>query len=396
MIETKETITSFKRMIAKIEGKTSGPNIVFFAGIHGNEAAGVHALKETLVKIDPEMVRGVIYGIAGNLKALSLKLRYIDSDLNRLWTIDNLNKINQKEILNSEEQELIELSTVLKEILESNQEPFYFIDLHTTSSKTLPFITINDSMINRNFSKQFPVPIVLGIEEYLNGPVLSYINQLGYVSLGFESGQHEDPEAISNAKAFIYLTLVYSGCIDKHNIQNLNIYYKLLRSASRKISDIFEVIYLHKIEDGDSFKMLNRFDSFQKIEKGTKIAISNDTVIKSKFNAKIFMPLYQKIGQEGFFIIKKIHPFILRLSSALRKFRIDSILALLPGISWENKQKHVLLVNLKTARFLAKEFFHLFGYRSQQIDKKHIKLNSRERTAKAQMYKNERWYSGSS
>jgi len=395
MIKTAKTTTSFKRIIAKIEGKSSGPNIVFFAGIHGNEGAGVQALRETLLKIEHENVRGTIYGIAGNLKALSLNLRYIDSDLNRLWTIDNLNNISQKEIFNAEEEELIELSNVLKEILESNQEPFYFIDLHTTSSKTLPFITINDSMINRKFSKQFPVPIVLGIEEYLNGPVLSYINQLGYVSLGFESGQHEDPEAISNAKAFIYLTLFYSGCIEKHNIQNLNIYYKLLQSASRKISDIFEVIYLHKIEDGDSFKMLNRLDSFQKIKKGTKIAISNNTVIKSKFNAKIFMPLYQKIGQEGFFIIKKIHPFILRLSSALRKFRIDSILVLLPGISWENKQKHVLLVNLKTARFLAKEFFHLFGYRSQQIDKKRIKLNSRERTSKIEMYQSEKWYNGS-
>ncbi|MEJ2112636.1 MAG: succinylglutamate desuccinylase/aspartoacylase family protein [Flavobacteriaceae bacterium] len=392
MIKTAKKTTSFKRIIAKIEGKTSGPNIIFFAGIHGNEGAGVQALRETLLKIDHENVRGIIYGIAGNLKALSLKLRYIDSDLNRLWTIDNLNKINKREILNAEEEELIELSNILKEILENNQEPFYFIDLHTTSSKTLPFITINDAMINRKFSKQFPVPIVLGIEEYLNGPVLSYINQLGYVSLGFESGQHDDPEAISNAKAFIYLTLVFSGCIEKHNIENLNIYYRLLQSASRKISDIFEVIYLHKIEDGDSFKMLNGFDSFQKIKKGTKIAISNNNVIKSKFNAKIFMPLYQKIGQEGFFIIKKIHPFILKLSSVLRKFKIDSTLVLLPGISWENKQKHVLSVNLKTARFLAKEFFHLFGYRSQQIDKRHIKLYSRERVAKAEMYKNEMWY----
>lgn len=392
MTETAETETSFKRIIAKIKGNTAGPNIVFFAGIHGNEGAGVQALKETLVKINPENVKGIIYGIAGNLKALNLKLRYIDSDLNRLWTVDNLNKISQKKILNTEEKELVELSNVLKEILQSNPEPFYFIDLHTTSSKTLPFITINDSMINRKFSKKFPVPIVLGIEEYLNGPVLSYINELGYVSLGFESGQHNDPEAITNAKAFINLTLVYSGCIKKKNIPNFDIYFRLLQSASRKISDIFEVIFLHKIKPNETFKMLNGFTSFQKITKGTKIAISNNTVIKSRFNAKIFMPLYQKIGQEGFFIIRRIQPFILRFSTVLRKFKLDSLLVLLPGISWGNKEKHILTVNLKTARFFAKDIFHLFGYRNQQIDDTHLKLYSRERTSKIEMYKNEKWY----
>ena len=42
-------------------------------------------------------------------------------------------------------------------------------------------------------------PIVLGIEEYLQGPLLSYINTLGYVSLGFESGQHDNKQAILKA-----------------------------------------------------------------------------------------------------------------------------------------------------------------------------------------------------
>ena len=35
-----------------------------------------------------------------------------------------------------------------------------------------------------------------GIEEYLNGPLLSYINELGYVAFGFEGGQHDDISAI--------------------------------------------------------------------------------------------------------------------------------------------------------------------------------------------------------
>ena len=86
----------------------------------------------------------------------------------------------------------------------------------------MPFITINDALINRKFSEQFPVPIVLGIEEYLNGPLLSYINQMGYVSLGFESGQHDDFSAITNSIAFVYLALVYSGVLKEEAVINFS------------------------------------------------------------------------------------------------------------------------------------------------------------------------------
>ena len=162
------------RLIAKIEGEKKGPTVVFFGGIHGNETSGVLAIKEALTNVNSEHIKGTIYGIAGNLKALEKQQRFIDEDLNRLWTKERIAIIKNKTNLNTEEFELLELLNILDTILETNQPPFYFIDLHTTSSKTLPFITINDALINRKFSKQFPVSIVLGIEEYLNGPLLSY------------------------------------------------------------------------------------------------------------------------------------------------------------------------------------------------------------------------------
>ena len=382
---------SNERIIAKIEGKTIGPTIIFFSGIHGNETAGVLALKETLSKINEKDVCGTIYGVIGNLTALEQKQRYIEADLNRIWTTENLKKIKKKEIKNSEEKELIVLFRLLNEILKTNIGPFYFIDLHTTSSETLPFITINDALINRKFSNQFPVPIVLGIEEYLNGPLLSYINKLGYVSLGFESGQHDDVEAVVNARAFVNLALFYSGVLKKENI-HFSYCFNQLKSAANNISSVFEIVHLHSINQADSFRMINGFKSFQQIKKGTKLAVSNNITIKSDYNAKIFMPLYQKMGNEGFFIIRKIPPVFLNFSAVLRKLKGDGLLVLLPGISWENKKKHVLKVNLKTAKFMAKQVFHLFGYRSQQEDETHLKLFGRERTSKVEMYNKTDWY----
>lgn len=380
------------RILGKVEGVKPGPTVVFFGGIHGNETSGVFALKDALAGINSAFVKGIIYGISGNLEALKRHKRYIKDDLNRLWTKQQIESIKDKTTLNADESELLELLNVLNEILETHEPPFYFVDLHTTSSKTLPFITINDALINRKFSEQFPVPIVLGIEEYLNGPLLSYINQLGYVSLGFESGQHDDFSAITNSIAFVYLTLVYSGVLKEEAVINFSKYHEQLKQQANNTNTVFEVVFLHKIKKDDHFKMLNGFKSFEPIKKGTKLAISNSKDLSAPYNGSIFMPLYQKKGAEGFFIIKSIKPFLLKLSTLLRRIKTDTFLTYLPGVSWENKKEGVLQVNLTVAKFLAKPLFHLLGYRNRQITNTYLRLNNRERVAKTKIYKEEPWY----
>ena len=379
------------RLIGKVKGKSKGPTIVFFGGIHGNEMAGVFALKEVFEKINKTQVAGTIYGISGNLKALKDNQRYIDQDLNRVWLKENLNQIENKTNLNNEEAEQQELYKILKHILKEEEGPFYFIDLHTTSSKTLPFITINDALINRKFSSLFPVPIVLGIEEYLDGPLLSYINQLGYVSLGFESGQHDDLNSITNNVAFIFLSLVYAKALEKKNV-DYDEYYNTLVSESNQNKEIFEVVYLHRLLNGKDFKMKPNFKSFQNVKKGEQLATEQNKIIESPYSAKIFMPLYQRKGDEGFFIIRKIHPFFLRLSEVIRKWKLDTLITMLPGISWMDKEQGVLRVNLRVTKYLAKQIFHLFGYRNKQKNTTYMLLFNRERTSKKDMYKNLKWY----
>lgn len=380
------------RILAHIKGAKQGSTIVFFGGIHGNETSGVFALKDALDGINPAHVRGTIYGIVGNFKALELQQRFVDEDLNRLWTKERIADIKNKTILNREEEELLVLLDILNTILKTNKPPFYFIDLHSTSSKTLPFITINDALINRKFSIQFPVPIVLGIEEYLQGPLLSYINEMGYVSLGFESGQHDDLRAITNNIAFIYLSLVYAGVLEEKGVVDFSHYYEQLQIQAANMVNVFEVIYLHTIKPTDTFKMHNGFKSFQNITKGTTIATSNKKEVKAKYTGVMFMPLYQKRGADGFFIITPINPFILRLSTVLRRIKIDGLLVALPGVSWLNKKEGIMQVNLKVAKFFAKALFHLLGYRNRHLTPTHLRINNRERVAKTEIYKREVWY----
>jgi len=380
---------SIDRVLFEIKGLKKGPTIVFFGGIHGNEPAGIFALEAVLGKLETNNVSGNIYAISGNLKALKEGKRFISKDLNRLWTQKGIDALLQSHSLVSEHQEQLEIYNLIQDIVLKNQGPFYFIDLHTTSSKTLPFITINDAIINRKFSEQFPVPIVLGIEEYLQGPLLSYINTLGYVSLGFESGQHNSKNSISNCVAFINLVLKETNVIEQLDYDK---HKKTLKTAAQDLDKFFEIAYLHRIENIDSFDILPAFKSFERIKKSELIAKHNNKEITARYSGRIFMPLYQKNGNEGFFLIKKIPKFFLKLSILLRHLKADRLFVIMPGISWHNKEKGVLKVNLKIAKYYAKSIFHLLGYRSREIDQNQIYVTNREQVSKTIEYANEPWF----
>lgn len=391
-----EIMVETKRIIGHIKGDLPGPTLIFFGGIHGNEQSGVTALEHVFKEfgMGPFYCKGSAYGIRGNIPALLKGKRFVEKDLNRIWTHSRIENINKEttEQLSVEDRELVAIYELISGILENEKGPFYFIDFHTTSSKTLPFITINDALINRRFAKLFPVPIILGIEEFLEGPLLSYINEKGYVSLGFESGQHTEKISIKNSIAFTWLTMAFSGFLNRADVKNFKEHYIQLQKSAQHNSNFYEIVYRHHLIDIKDFKMMEGFKSFEEVVEGTPLAIEKDEFIKAEKDTIIFMPLYQEQGEEGFFLIRKTPVWALTLSAFLRRSKFGSLLHILPGVSWANEKKQSLLVNTKVAHFFTKPFFHLLGYRNRVLDKTHFAMNNREHTAKNEMYRNTWWY----
>ncbi len=383
-----------ERLIGQYKGSSSGPTLIFVGGIHGNEPSGVFALRKVIDELHQKKIsiKGNIYAIAGNLGALECNKRYNQQDLNRLWTEETMKSIlaNKQEINNKDIAEQIDIYNTIQNILATENGPFYFMDLHTTSSQTIPFLTVNDSLLNRKFTMQYPLPIILGIEEYLDGPLLSYINELGYVAFGFESGHHDDPRSIENHIAFIYLSLIFAGCLTKTQI-DVEYYHEILSKNALNYKNMYEIYWRHEIQNGEVFTMKPGFINFQKIEKGQELATSNGKKIYAFKSGKIFMPLYQSQGNDGFFAIRKTPKFFLNLSATLRTISFDHILPLLPGVKWDSNKKDILTVNQKIARFFTKQFFHLLGYRSKQIDVNHFKFKNREAASRKKEYSSAPW-----
>jgi predicted deacylase len=361
-----------ERILGISKGNKKTPTLIFLAGIHGNEKSGLYAIHEVLKKIKATSIplKGNIYAISGNLNALKKGVRYENVDLNRIWSDEQI-RTNQifSTKFSKDVNEQIAIYNLIKKILSTEKGPFIFLDMHSTSAKTTPFITISDSINNRKFSKKFQLPIVLGIEEYLDGTFLSYINKFGHIALGFEAGQHNDIQSIKNSKAFIWLSLVNSGCINKRYIKEYKNSKRFIKDQSILKGNFFEIYYRYPINHKDVFLMHPNFVNFDPIKKYQHLATNNKEPVFSPLEGFIFMPLNQKQGDDGFFVVTKISIFWLYLSRLLRKLNFYYLLRLFPGIRQYKHDKNILIVNRKTANFLTLEIFHLFGYR-KKVSKK--------------------------
>ena len=90
------------RILGHLKGPKTGPTVVFFAGIHGNEPAGIFALNHVVreLKLQQSPIQGQFYAIAGNLGALQQKVRFQEKDLNRIWS--NTNTDNKRAVTTDE------------------------------------------------------------------------------------------------------------------------------------------------------------------------------------------------------------------------------------------------------------------------------------------------------
>ncbi len=360
------------REIARIEGDLSGPNIVFIGGMHGNEPTGILALNRVMSELKPlqPLLKGNVYALAGNLTALAREERFIVNDLNRVWQPDMVERAKKRdyhpsEIIN-EVEEQIELWAYIDELMTTRKGEFIFVDLHTTSVDTMPFITMSDTIMNRGFAKRIPVPVVIGIEEYLQEPLLSYVNDLGCISMAFEGGQHNDPESVRNHESVIWLSLVYSGVIKKIEIPKFKKHYHHLMHNAEGNHKVYAINYRENIEPKDNFEMIPGFRNFQPIKKDQKLAKMNGELVKSPQKGLIFMPLYQKQGNDGFFVIEKIAKFWLGVSYIFRRFSLYRILRFLPGVKPFMKTDHIMVVNSQIAKWYSKQILNLMGYRRKK------------------------------
>ena len=360
-------IAAGEHLLGRFVGPSVGPTLVAFGSVHGNEAAGGLALERVamrLAELEPYLL-GRVYLLAGNTRALRRSVRFIDADLNRHWTASNIEK-NLLEVteprLVSEDEEQRELLVFVNEIVTSAADEVYALDLHSTSAEGSPFATVGDTLRNRTFARKFPITILLGIEEQLEGTLLEHVNNLGAVTLGFEGGQHFAESTVETHEALTWAAIYNSGILSGGEGDGVEKWNRVLARATGR-TRIVEVRYRHAIVPEDDFRMDPGFNNFDPVKRGDILAKDAKGEVRAPESGLILMPLYQKLGEDGFFVGREVAAFWLWLSGVLRRMKMYNLMPLLPGVKTSTTDPETLEINTRIARFFPLQIFHLLGFR---------------------------------
>lgn len=309
------------RIIGSFQGQKDGALVLAFGALHGNEPAGTQAIRDIFqvlrqeAAINPDFVfRGKLVGILGNRTAFEGGVRFLEKDLNRQWTLENLRRVQHQQTagLANEDLELVELLEVVhNEIQSCSPEVLVLLDLHTTSADGGIFCIPTDERASLRLAKALHAPVILNMFEDVEGTLLRFAAdghlQIGghpkhTVGIAFEAGQHDDPLSVTRSVAAIINCLKAAGCVEQ---EDWGAYYdSALRQYSAPLPKVTRLVHVHHIRPGDDFRMRPGYINFQPIEKGEHLANDVTGPILAPEAGLILMPLYQPKGSDGFFIVQ--------------------------------------------------------------------------------------------
>lgn len=375
------------RVIGEFDSPRPGPTVVVTGSIHGNEPAGSRAIANVFAALERRgvPVAGRLVGLRGNLRALSRGRRFVDRDLNRRWHPEHLATIAARppEQLEAEDAEQRELLAHFVPELERATEPVVFIDLHSASGEGPPFSCMADVIRNRPIAFSLPIPVVLGLEEVIEGSMLGYLVNLGHVGVAVEGGQHDHPQTVLNHEAVLWLALVAAGAIDARDAPDLEEHRSRLIEATRGLPSVMEIRHRHIVQNGDEFEMLPGFVNFDRLRAGQAVARDQHGVIRAPERGVMLLPRYQGQGEDGYFVARAIDPFWLQLSAGLRRLGADRAVPFVPGVRPHPREPDTYVVQPTFGPNLAKHLFHLFGYRRVRPQGNRLEFSRRKPDAGA-------------
>jgi len=308
------------RIIGSFEGTHEGPLVIVFAGMHGNEPAGIKALHLVFKMLEIEPITnpdfefcGKLIGLVGNLKASQQRKRYINKDINRNWKPDHISALRSgAKTADAEDEEILAVLDLIEaEVKKTKPNKLIILDLHTTSSEGGIFAIPTDDPESVRIAIALHAPVIKGMLAGLKGTTLHYFNteNMGVptTAVTFESGQHQDPQSVNRAIAGVINCIRTVTCVAPIHIENRH--DEILKDYSRDLPKVSQLIYRHPVKPTDNFEMVPNVKTFQKVKNGEILAYDISGKILAPKDSHILMPLYQKQGEDGFFLVEEIEGY---------------------------------------------------------------------------------------
>lgn len=294
------------RLMGHFKGSLPGPLVILVGGLHGNETAGVRATERVLKQLNEQKLRGEVIGLRGNLAALAAQQRFIDYDLNRCWTDQHLHLLRSETArrAQAEDQEARALLEWIDRYADAPHPSKVLVDLHTTSAQRGSFVIAPEACADHSTVEVLHIPIVSGMENFLRGTLMTYAVARGYVSFAFEGGQIGSTAAVDLHEAGIW-SMLHTLEMIRLPDEQIERHRGLLRQYGGTLPHRVTARSMHMIAPDTEFVMNPGYYNFKPVRRGEVVAHDRSGPIASPQDGMIFMPLYQKEGSDGFFIVEK-------------------------------------------------------------------------------------------
>lgn len=229
-----------------VKGDAPGPRVAIFAGIHGNEQAGILALQE--LKDTLKLKSGEVYLVVANAPAVAARVRAVNKNLNRCFSFDNQGNTYEDERARD-----------LMKLLDSCEA---LLDLHAfKDTEGEPFVICEQPGLD--LASYLDAKIIsTGWVKEEPGTADGYMSANGKIGICLECGPtaqttHYKAFAVENSLSF----LAYFGLIEK----------PLRKTSGQVILQAYKVI----LKPRGNFWLDPTLKNFQPLQVGQCYAISD-------------------------------------------------------------------------------------------------------------------------
>jgi succinylglutamate desuccinylase len=263
----------------EVTADTCGPSTVVFAGVHGDEVSGVHAIEKLFFDFfvgTRKLRQGSLALVRVNEQALAAERRYMKYNLNRLFRETYSPEIDRSSY---EFRRAQELKTLLRNC-------DYFLDLHSAPIAQEPFVVAEQGVADF-FSRLGIARIMTGWSKFsggaIGGDAENYANAHGAKSATLESGSHFDKRsndvAYQSVLSFLSLLDMIDG-VEQHGVERQG-------TASLEIVDVYSVV----TKESEDFRYFGEVDNFQLIPKGKPFAFQNGHELTVSEDSFLLIPM---------------------------------------------------------------------------------------------------------
>jgi predicted deacylase len=278
--------------VVRIAAEKNGPRVVMFAGVHGDEVSGVHAIEKLLFDFfggKRKLIQGSLTLARVNEHALSAERRYVKHNMNRLFRDNYGPEIDKTSYEFSRTQEL---KTIL-------QNCDYFLDFHSAPIAEEPFVVAETKAVE--FFGKLAIPrIMTGWSKFSSGAIggdtENYANAYGAIAATLESGSHFEKSSIDVAYKSAIALLGLLGMLEEAE-QHV--------TGKSEVFDVYAVV----TKDFDDFHYVGEVKTFQFLKKGKAFAIQDGHTVNVLEDSYLLIPMRPedtKIREEVCYLGRKL------------------------------------------------------------------------------------------